>query len=442
MRWLPPLLILTCCPAQATTLLVPEQYLTIQAGLNAGLPGDIISVAPGTYYEHAIFPSDGLTLLSRVRHGATIDGGGTGHVVVLNNHTGTVDGFVVTGGGNGFYAGIFTSQKGQTIVHNVITGNAANGIAISSGSGGWIEANEIHHNGQYLSDFGILVTTGAVGIIVNNLVCMNTVGIGIEGDGLHHVYNNTITGNGWNCKFDYCYTKFVNNIVTGGEFGIYFSGFYDPDISDYVATWLTIHHNDVWDNEHDYYAELGGFPESISGPFTPMPGQGEIHVDPQFVGAEDFHLLETSPCIDAGGTPGILFPYPGFPETDLDGNPRLVGAMDIGAYEHQTPTLIPIPDMTTGPPSWSMQAAPNPFLTTTRVDFTIALQTEVALAVYDVSGRLVRTLVKGNLPVGLHTVTWDRRDETGAQTAEGTYFVRFTAGDVVRVQKLVCLGPR
>ena len=59
-----------------------------------------------------------------------------------------------------------------------------------------------------------------------------------------------------------------------------------------------------------------------------------IFVDPQFVDAAngDYHLKNTSPCIDAGDNSYV----PSGVTTDLDGNPRIVnGTVDMGAYEYQ-----------------------------------------------------------------------------------------------------------
>jgi flagellar hook assembly protein FlgD len=45
----------------------------------------------------------------------------------------------------------------------------------------------------------------------------------------------------------------------------------------------------------------------------------------------------------------------------------------------------------------------------------------VELALYDLAGRRVRTLVSGALPAGRHTVSWDGRGDAGARLAPGLY---------------------
>ena len=86
---------------------------------------------------------------------------------------------------------------------------------------------------------------------------------------------------------------------------------------------------------------------------------------------------------------------------------------------------------------------PNPFNPTTTLDFTVpggaGDRGNVLLAVYDVRGRLVRTLVNGALPGGRHEVTWDGRDNRGASVASGVYFARYAAAGVKATRKMVLL---
>ena len=62
----------------------------------------------------------------------------------------------------------------------------------------------------------------------------------------------------------------------------------------------------------------------------------------------------------------------------------------------------------------------------------------VVLRIYDVSGRLVRSLVSGAVQeAGHHSVDWDGRDATGAATHAGLYFGRLEAGGGSDVRRLV-----
>jgi hypothetical protein len=75
-----------------------------------------------------------------------------------------------------------------------------------------------------------------------------------------------------------------------------------------------------------------------------------------------------------------------------------------------------------------LPAAPNPFSRTTLIHFELARPSQVHLGVYDVGGRLVRTLAQGRYTEPLHTLTWDSRDESGREVASGVYFVRMAVG--------------
>jgi len=82
---------------------------------------------------------------------------------------------------------------------------------------------------------------------------------------------------------------------------------------------------------------------------------------------------------------------------------------------------------------------PNPFNPKTTLPFSLAAPAQVRLAIYDVAGRLQRTLVDAHLPAGEHWVNWDGRDEAGSELASGVYFSRFEAGATSEVRKLLLL---
>jgi hypothetical protein len=67
---------------------------------------------------------------------------------------------------------------------------------------------------------------------------------------------------------------------------------------------------------------------------------------------------------------------------------------------------------------------PNPFNPMTDIRYSVAQSGHVNLAVYDVAGRRLRTLVDGRLIAGDHHVTWDGKDDAGRALPSGTYFCR------------------
>ncbi len=73
-------------------------------------------------------------------------------------------------------------------------------------------------------------------------------------------------------------------------------------------------------------------------------------------------------------------------------------------------------------------SGPNPFRSTTALRFEIGAAAHVRLAVYDVSGRLIRTLVAADLQPGVHGASWDGRDDDGRRMEPGSYVARLVVG--------------
>ena len=84
---------------------------------------------------------------------------------------------------------------------------------------------------------------------------------------------------------------------------------------------------------------------------------------------------------------------------------------------------------------------PNPFSSRTSVRYSIpsgtAHETPVVLSVFDVAGRLVRTLQSGVCEPGPHVVVWDRRNDAGLQVGAGIYFLQFRSAAFRATQRLV-----
>jgi hypothetical protein len=75
------------------------------------------------------------------------------------------------------------------------------------------------------------------------------------------------------------------------------------------------------------------------------------------------------------------------------------------------------------------------------VEFGLAAADRVEVRLYDVAGRLVRTLADRLYPAGEHHLVWDGADDTGRPAARGVYFarVRFAARGFERTTRLVVL---
>ena len=85
------------------------------------------------------------------------------------------------------------------------------------------------------------------------------------------------------------------------------------------------------------------------------------------------------------------------------------------------------------------RAYPNPFNPHTSIDFAVPRAAHVRLAIYDLSGRLVRSLVDGVVPAGRHTAVWQGRGADGHAVASGTYFSRLEAEGKVLTGRLLLL---
>jgi flagellar hook assembly protein FlgD len=82
---------------------------------------------------------------------------------------------------------------------------------------------------------------------------------------------------------------------------------------------------------------------------------------------------------------------------------------------------------------------PNPFRSGTTLVFAVPDEQPVRLTVYNVGGRLVRTLVDGPRALGWNRVQWDGRDERGERLAAGLYFYRLQNRDGTVTRKGVLL---
>lgn len=89
---------------------------------------------------------------------------------------------------------------------------------------------------------------------------------------------------------------------------------------------------------------------------------------------------------------------------------------------------------------WVLQNTPNPFNPSsqaTTVSFALHKGGYVEIKIYDVSGRLVRTLVKDSRLAGIYGVPWDGKNDRGSDVPSGIYFYRMKTGVFKATKKMV-----
>jgi hypothetical protein len=135
-------------------------------------------------------------------------------------------------------------------------------------------------------------------------------------------------------------------------------------------------------------------------------------------------------------------PYPvleglGLPPLDLAGNARgQLGRIDVGVYEWGSASSAPDPSLSA--PVLRLVTSPNPFATATSLSFTIPASGRVRLAIFDVTGRMVASLIDGDLDPGLVTIGWNGTGARGVSLESGVYFCKISLnGQTISTGKLL-----
>ncbi len=114
-------------------------------------------------------------------------------------------------------------------------------------------------------------------------------------------------------------------------------------------------------------------------------------------------------------------------DTDGDGSmERLSGTVVEATYDSTATVAVPaLPPLER---SVRLVTRPNPFFSGSTIEFTLAQSENLDLGIYDLSGRLVRSVSRGKLAAGPHRFAWNGRDERGRRAPAGVYFVRLGGG--------------
>jgi len=338
-------------------------FSTIERGIYVTTYTDTVIVKPGIYNENINLTGDwGITLTStdpndpNIVASTVIDGGGNGAVVTFNNDCSVLTGFTITNGytdgsGGGIYCNGQCEDTAPTISHCLITRNSA-------GVGGGISC----YNSSPMISHCTIADNWAYNWCGGGIYCYNEqvwytptishcliIGNSAEGGG-------GICSIGGNTTVSHCDISSNN---AGGGGGILCA-----------AGNMMVHHTILWADTAPYGQEIAIVSLENSPPPPPVltieysdvqgglmgvfqtsgslnwDANSIIDADPMFVSDPnpgpdgywddvnddfgDLHLHEDSPCIEAGDPCYV----PGLNETDMDGQPRVVGCrVDIGTDE-------------------------------------------------------------------------------------------------------------
>jgi hypothetical protein len=116
---------------------------------------------------------------------------------------------------------------------------------------------------------------------------------------------------------------------------------------------------------------------------------------------------------------------------------RLSDVATTGAITAHSPLSIKMDDL---PITTEMENAyPNPFNPQTYIAYRLSEDTDVHIAVFDMLGRRVKTLLSGRQLAGSYNVYWNGHTETGSRASSGGYVIRMETGSTIKSQKVMLM---
>jgi hypothetical protein len=101
---------------------------------------------------------------------------------------------------------------------------------------------------------------------------------------------------------------------------------------------------------------------------------------------------------------------------------------------------VGVADYNSGPKVFELSTIkPNPFVTTTEIRYGVPVTTPISIKVYDITGKLVKTLVDGTQTAAFYTVSWNGIDDRGQKVGQGIYILRMETPSYKATKKFILL---
>ena len=202
-------------------------------------------------------------------------------------------------------------------------------------------------------------------------------------------------------------------------------------------------------------------PTGISYPIIITDIDGDVSVGDELVAYADGQIVGATRIADLS-SPIVISAWGGYHEFGIDLEGYQVGdAIDLRLYSVETGEemkvemnldnteygigilssgTVEVMDMLAVPEEYHLtQNYPNPFNPTTTISFSIPSEGHVQVSVYDITGRLITSLVDGNLSEGYHDVIWDGTDMFGSNVSAGLYIYSLQTEGVSLTRKMVLM---
>jgi parallel beta-helix repeat protein len=224
-----------------TTIIVPDNYATIQGAINNANDGDTVFVRNGTYYEH-LTVNKTVELIGENENSTFVDGGNYGTVVNVIADNVSISGFTIRKSEyDSSFCGVYIISSGNHIHQNIITGNFY-GLRFWYSTNNSVVGNDITNNNygvrlDYCSkntllenniernvDYGVYLRSGSSNVLIGNKLAGNSRGLFLYDASGTFVSKNTVTGNS-DCGI--CLSSSNHNSITSNS--ITSNGFGGPD---------------------------------------------------------------------------------------------------------------------------------------------------------------------------------------------------------------------